>query len=81
MTINGRRTFRSAESKKKYWVVDMCKRDKPKYPGKRYCLQVAEPGSDRYKLCCDYLLDTLKFETIKEAQRYVRDWEFTIQTM
>lgn len=80
MTINGRRTFRSKENRR-YRVVDLYKQDRVADPDKRYYMLVSEPNSDHYKVCLSYSLDMLKFETIKEAQRYVRDWEFAIQTM
>lgn len=78
MTINGRRKFRS-NAGKRYMVTDLYKQDTEagKY---RYYMMVAGGPGKNYKICYGSMLNMLKFRTIKEAQRYVRDWECVIQT-
>lgn len=78
MTINGRRTFRS-NSGKRYMVENLLRQDKAKYPEYRYYMMVADKPDGIYRCCCDLDLSMLKFKTIKEAQRYVRDSELLIQ--
>lgn len=80
MTINGRRRFMS-NTGRRYIVQNLMKQDRERYPGKNYYMLVAEKGSSRYKVCLGYTLNMELFTTIKEAQRYVRDWEFTIQML
>ncbi len=76
MTINGRRKFRSTTGKR-YLVTDLYKQDMR--DGYRYYMMVAN-NAGNYKICYSSMLEILKFRTIKEAQRYVRDWEFIIKT-
>lgn len=79
MTINGRRKFVS-NTGKKYMVTDMYKADMERYPGKKYNMCLIEEN-DRMTICRDSFLDPLKFETIKEAQRYVMMAEVCIEVM
>ena len=80
MTINGRRAFRS-DSGKRYLVTDLYKQDLEPGKGYRYYMMVAENANATYRICYNLSLKMLKFSTIKEAQKYVRDWEGIIQTL
>ena len=76
MTVNGRRKFVS-NTGKRYYVSDMCKQDIK--GNQKYNLEVEKDG--RFRLCYGPFLELLKFETIKEAQRYVLFNEIAIETM
>lgn len=78
MTINGRRSF--TNNGRRYYV-----QNNPKYGRKRetdnyYLTEVDESGA--MKILYENIgWEIPKFETIKEAQRYVRDWDFMLETM
>lgn len=78
MTINGRRNF--VYNGKKYYVQDNPKKGRQRETDNYYLMEVEESGT------MEILYEKIgweipKFETIKEAQRYVRDWDFMLETM
>lgn len=75
MTINGQRRF--SFNGKKYFIQDLPKADV--VDGRKYYITVYENGW--WKIAYAFGVDIQKFETIKDAQRYVRDWDFTLETM
>ena len=75
MTINGNRQFRY--NGKRYLVQDLPKADV--VDGRKYYITVFENG--RWKIAYAFGVDIQKFATIKDAQRYVRDWDFTLETI
>ena len=78
MTINGRRNF--TNNGRKYYVQNNQKKDRKNKNDKYYLMEVMPSG--RMKILYErYGWEIPKFETIKEAQRYVRDWDFMLETM
>ena len=81
MTINGKRNFKF--NGKKYQVMNMYEADRKnpeinKDPKNKYSLAVADENGIWRNCVSRYNLDGVFFKTIKEAQRYVRDWDFTL---
>lgn len=70
MTINCKRIFRSEEGTT-YKVVNSLKAD-IENGAKKYYITRNENGFE--KTCCDIGYNTLRFDTIKSAQRYVSMW-------
>lgn len=77
MRIDGRRNFKY--NGKRYWVQNLPKQDK-KADNEKYYLLVESEGfwKPAYNTC-GWVLE--HFTTIKEAQRFVRDWDFLIDTL
>lgn len=77
MTINGKRYF--TYNGKKYYIANLPKQDrieKKKY----YVCFVTEDGF--FKSAYNrFGWELEKFETIKQAQIYVRDWDFALDTL
>lgn len=78
MTINGRRNF--TNNGRRYYV-----QNNPKYGRKRendnyYLTEVDESGNTKI-LYENIGWEIPKFETIKEAQRYVCEWDFMLETL
>lgn len=78
MTINGRRNF--TNNGRRYYV-----QNNPKYGRKRetdnYYLTEADESGTMKILYENIGWEIPKFETIKEAQRYVRDCDFMLETL
>lgn len=76
MTINGKRDF--TYNGKKYHIQDLPKQDRT--DGMKYCICFVINGL--YRLAYNNIgWNIEKFATIKDAQRYVRDWDFILDTM
>lgn len=75
MTINGRRNF--TYKGRKFYVQDNPKRGR-KNDDDNYFLSEEWENGMLYILYERYSYDIPKFKTIKDAQRYVRDYEFLI---
>lgn len=75
MTINGKRNFN--HNGKKYYIQNLPKADI--IGNKKYNIAIVENGI--YRIAYNKLGWTMeKFETIKDAQRYVRDYDFLLET-
>lgn len=73
MTINGKRDF--TFNGKKYHVQDLPKQDRTE--GKKYCICFVIKGF--YVLAYNKIgWNIEKFASIKDAQRYVRDYDFLL---
>lgn len=76
MTINGNRRFNY--NGKKYLIQDLPKQDRT--DGKKYFITV-DAGDGFFKIAYNVTGWTMeKFSTIKDAQRYVRNWDFLLDT-
>ena len=75
LTINGRRQFRY--NGRKFYVTDLLKADRT--DGRKYYVQ--EVGEDgRFHIMYNALgCEIEKFATIKDAQRFVRNWDFLMR--
>ena len=75
MTINGNRRFNF--NGKRYFIQDLPKQDR-EY-GKKYFITFDVNGiwKTAYNNIC---WNIEKFATIKDAQRYVRNWDFLLDT-
>lgn len=78
MTINGRRNF--TYNGRKYHVENNPKYGRMRETDNYYLTEVDEFGNTKI-LFENIGWDMPMFETIKEAQRYVRDWDFMLETM
>lgn len=75
MTINGNRRFNY--NGKKYFIQDLPKQDR--VDGKKYFITFEQNGF--FKVAYNNITWNIeKFRTIKEAQRYVRDLDFLLDT-
>lgn len=76
MTINGKRNF--TYNGRKYRIADLYKQDAK--PGMKYLITAWVDGQwkSMYNTAGWYLE---QFKTIKDAQRYVRDWDFLLENM
>lgn len=76
MTINGRRRF--CFNGRKYYIANTLKADMKSEKDKYYICEVDQDGITQI------LYDSLgweirKFETVKEAQRFVRNWDWMLE--
>lgn len=78
MTINGRRNF--TYNGRKYHVENNPKYGRMRETDNYYLTEVDESGNTKI-LFENIGWDMPKFETIKEAQWYVREWDFMLETM
>lgn len=77
MTINGKRNFKY--NGKRYHIMNLPKQDQE--GKKKYCISFVDDNGF-IKLAYNNIGWALeKFETIKEAQRYVRDWDWILDTL
>ena len=76
MTINGKRNFKY--NGKQYQVVDLMKADREN--GKKYAVAIVNENGFARLAYNIFGWELEKFSTIKEAQRYVRDWDFALDT-
>lgn len=77
MTINGKRNF--THNGKKYYIADLPQADRDKSEGDKYYITIVE--DDRYRIAFNNIgWNVERFKTIKDAQRYVRDWDFLLAT-
>lgn len=77
--IDGRREF--CYNGRKFRVQNLCEADK-KTPKEKYYLTVREKKDGYFSPAYNNTSWNLEhFETIKDAQRYVRDWDFMLETM
>ena len=77
MTINGKRIF--TYNGRKYNVQNLLKADK-RNDKEKYYLQIEVNGF--WKTAYNNIgWGVEHFTTIKEAQRYVRDWDFILDTL
>ena len=77
MTINGRRNF--TYNGKKYRVMNLCKQDLE--GNRKYFVSILQSNGFYSPAHNVAGWDLVKFETIKDAQRYVRDWDFMLDTL
>lgn len=78
MTINGNRKFNF--NGKSYYVQTNPKSNRESENDNYYLTLVTDSGMSLVLYnCCGW--DVPKFKTIKEAQKYVVDWEFVLVTM
>lgn len=78
MTINGRRNF--SFNGRKYYVQNNPKKGRANEKDNYYLMEVEESGKMEI-LYEKFGWAIPMFETIKEAQRYVRSWDFLLETM
>ena len=77
MTINGKRDF--TYNGKKYHKTDLPKADR--VDDKKYFISFVDANGIYKPAYCNIGWELEKFKTIKEAQRYVRDWDWTLDTL
>lgn len=75
LTINGRRQFRY--NGRKFYVTDLLKADRK--DGLKYYVREVDADGMYHTLYNALGCVIEKFTTIKEAQRYVRDWDFLMR--
>lgn len=68
LKIDGRRTF--VYNNKHYRIQNLPAKDRT--DGKKYYITVL---NNNIYMCCYMMGELPKFKTIKDAQRYVRDWD------
>lgn len=62
----------------RYHVSDLCRQDAGP-EGFRYCLDIVDPDGGLHLAHDGISWDLLKFKTIKDARRWVRDWFWNVK--